>query len=159
MGRKLLITCLVAAFIALGSVPAVAMPKDLLLVDVECPSGSQELGFIDNQGSIVGFDEDGNVVQFHRLEGTLALSADVAGVEVFSASDTFTALIGKGKGLKLEHCTFAAVFADFTETVTQELAEFFETEFGTDVLHAYIGQDVTVLSQITGDVWLKTPGR
>lgn len=159
MARKLAIGAAAMAILVLGAAPVSAMPKALFYVDVDCPSGSQTLGFIDNEGSIVGFDEGGNVVQFHKLDGEFSVVAEVEGEVVFSANESFAEQIGKGKGLKLEQCEFAAVFADLTETVTEDLAALFEELYGTDVLYDYLGAEVHILSQISGDVWLKFPGR
>lgn len=158
---KRLIFAAVAVTFAISAAPALATPSNLLYVDVACPSGSQTIGFIDNNGSIVGFDENGNVVQFHKLDATLSVTVSIDDVDVVDLDEAFPQQIGKGKGLgsQLEACSFSVTFAEFMTEITAEFAAQFEADFGSDELSQHIGEDAHVLSVLAGDVWLKFPGR
>lgn len=160
MIRRLIIAAF-AALVVLSASPAVATPPNLLDVAVECPSGDLTIGFIDNNGSIVGFDEEGNVVQFRKLDALFHLTVQIGGEFVVDTSEGFVQEIGKGKGPKsqLEECTFYVEFANFTATVDEELAASFAADFGDDSLFAHIGEQAHIVSALFGDVWLKFPGR
>ena len=80
---------------------------------------------------------------------------------MFAATDEFQDQIGKGKGLaaQLEQCAFEAIFFDDTVEVTEEFAALFEFEYGTDLLFNHLGAEADVESKLSGDVWLKRPGK
>ncbi len=161
MVKRLIIVSFTMALLVGAALPAMALPADVLEVDVECPSGSQTIDFIDNQGSIVGFDESGAVVQFHAINAMFSVVAEIDGTEIFSAADTFQIVKGQGKGLarQLEECTFDVVFEQGSEVITAELAAQFEEDFGSPVLFEHIGETVDFFSFAEGSIWLKRPGR
>ena len=161
MVRRMIVAGMVTMMIAVSAGPAVAAPPRILPVNVDCPSGSQTIGFIDNNGSIVGFDESGQVAQVRRINGEFSMQVRVEDVLVFNGTESFTLHKGNGKALEgqLESCTFQATFFEGSAEVTEEFAAQFEADFGSDVLFSYIGQDVDFHAQVAGTASLRFPRR
>lgn len=160
--RRTLFVALIAMAMVLTALPASAVPKSTFDVPVDCPSGSFLIRFVDNQGSIVGFDEQDRPVLVHILDVTFSVTVtDVNDELIYGDSVEFGWTRGSGKGLaaKIEHCTFDDDRLNAPFFVDEEFASSFERDFGTDALFGHIGETVNVLINITGSVGLTMPGR